>query len=436
MNHSRLLSTIGLTILSLVFLTSCFPIKQAKKTDKSLNFPRISQHSKVVSRQILDNFQSNSLTEVAVRSTVFDNISPNLNSPRSDLLTDTAKLLAGMKISNRSELALLKDTYFWYNHRLFFSSFWSQLEKQQLSPVRQWSKQELNSIDTSNSPIFYPFSHANFLQVYSLFPQAKEYILIGLEPVGNVPNLANLSTEKLENKLQNIRTYLDNIFPINDLFSFQEAQQIRDSFLDTSKSEIDRFTSLEALPVLYIFLAKTNNRIINVEYIGLDSQGKIKKFQTGMISGVKITFITQGSSNLKSLYYFSADLSNEFMETNSELVKFFAHLDRPIAYLEKAAYLMYFDSFSHIKDLILARSSYLIQDDSGIPVSVFESKQWNLKFYGNYTQPIELFKNKYQPELWNIYHSQNNIKPLTFSNGYQSQIDKSNLMLAENKFKS
>ncbi|MGF1539653.1 MAG: hypothetical protein ACFCU5_04250 [Pleurocapsa sp.] len=424
-----------MTILSLVFLASCFPNREIEKTEKSLNFARISENGKAASHQIVANLKSDSLTEITAQSTVFDDVSLNLDNPRSELLTDTAKLLAGMNISDRSELALLKDTHLWADYRVFFSSIWSQLEKQKLSPIRQWSQKELTKINLENFSVFYPFSKANFLQVYSLFPQAKEYILISLEPVGNVPDLAYLSTDKLEQEFQKIKTYLDNIFPVNDLlFSEKERENIK-RFLDTPPSEIDRLATLQALPVLYIFLAKTNNRIINVEYIGLDSQGQIKKFQPGMISGVKITFITQGSSESRTLYYFSADLSNESLETNLELLEFLKQRDRPITYLEKAAYLMYFDSFSQIKDLILSRSSYLLQNDSGIPVNVFESARWNLKFYGNYTRPIDLFKNKYQPELWNIYHSQNNIKPLTFSSGYQSQVDKSNLMLAENKLK-
>jgi hypothetical protein len=430
MNHSRLLSTTGLTVLSLV-LASCFPIAEVPKTQAHLSLARISQNTKVISNQIMTNFQSNSRAEVVVKPTVFDDINSDLDNARSDLLTDTAKLLAGIDVSDRSELALLQDTQLWSEHRYFFASVWSQLEQQQLAPSGEWSQQELFPIDTENSTIFYPFSNANFLQVYSLFPESREYVLIGSEPVGNVPNLAYLSGKNLERELQKVRSYLDNVFPINSFFSVRQNRSIRDDFLDISNSEIDRFATLQALPMLYVFLAKTNNQIVSVEYIGLDSQGQIKQLQQGMSSGVKITFVTQGSSQLRSLYYFSVDLSNEALETNPELVKFLNRRQQLITYLEKAGYLMHFDSFSQIKDLILSRSSYLLQDDSGVPIDVLKPRAWDLKFYGNYTQPLDLFKDKYQPELWHIYHSQNNIKPLTFSSGYQSQSDRSNLMLAK-----
>jgi hypothetical protein len=430
MNYSRLLSTTGLTVLSLV-LASCLPIAEAPKTQTNLGLARISQNTKLISSQIMANFQSDSRGEVVVRPTVFDDIDSDLDNARSDLLTDTAKLLAGISVSDRSELTLLQDTQLWSEHRYFFDRVWSQLEQQQLAPLGEWGQQELFPIEADNSTIFYPFSNANFLQVYSLFPDSREYVLIGLEPVGNVPNLAYLSEKKLELELQKIRSCLDNIFPINNYFSVEQNRSIRDNFLALSNSEIDRFATVQALPMLYVFLAKTNNQIVSVEHIELDARGQIKKLERGMSSGVKITFVTQGSSQLRSLYYFSADLSNEALETNPELVQFLNRRQRSITYLEKAAYLMHFDSFSQIEDLILARSSYLLQDDSGVPIDVLKQKAWDLKFYGNYTQPLDLFKDKYQPELWQIYHSQNNIKPLTFSSGYQSQSDRSNLMLAK-----
>ncbi len=420
MNQSRLLSTTGIVIVFLFFLSSCFFFTRSRQQQKAVNLDTIPQTNKTRSGRVVANFNSDRITKIANESTVFDDLHRDLDNAHSDLLTDTAKLLGGMNISNSSELALLKDTQVWSNYRHSLSSAWSRLEREQLFPIRQWSQQELKHIDTSNSTVFYPFSNGNFLQVYSLFPQGKEYVLIGLEPVGTVPNLAYLPIEKLERELQTIITYLDNIFPL-------------DYFRDRQDPD---FQTLQVLPALYVFLAKTNNQIIDVEYIKINSEGKIEKVRSGMVAGVKITFVTQGTSKPRFLYYFSADLSNVGLENTPYLVKFIKKRANLVTYIEKASYLMYFDTFSQIKNLILKRSSYLLQDDSGLPFYVFEPEQWNFKFYGKYTQPIDLFKNKYQPKLWNIYHSQNNnIKSLKFKIGYQSEIDRSNLMLAETKSK-
>lgn len=92
---------------------------------------------------------------------------------------------------------------------------------------------------------------------------------------------------------------------------------------------------------------------------------------------------------------------------------------------------MYYDSFSTIKNVILAQSQHILQDDSGMPLKSFDKQQWGLKFYGNYTQPIALFKNRYQPDLRQIYQSDKSIKPLNFGIGYKFGVNESNLMLAD-----
>ena len=420
MNQSRLLSTTGMTIILLFLLSSCFFLKELRQSKQTLDPDKISKTNKINSGRKLIKFNSDRITKIATNSKVFDDLDHNLDNLHSDLLTDTAKILAGMNITERSELTLLKHTEAWSNYSIFLNSAWSRLEREQLFPIRQWSQQELSTVDTSNSTIFYPFSNGNFLQVYSLFPQGQEFILTGLEPVGTVPNLAYLPIEKLERELQTIITYLDNIFPLEYFHDRQDPN----------------FQTLQVLPALYVFLAKTNNRIIDVDYLNINSSGKIEKVQKGMVSGVKITFITQGTSKPRFLYYFSADLSNNGLKNNSELIEFINKRDNLVTYLEKASYLMYFDTFSQIKNLILERTSYLLQDDSGIPFYVFNPEEWKFKFYGNYTQPIDLFKNKHQPKLWNIYQAyRNNIKSLNFKIGYQSEIDKSNLMLIETKSK-
>jgi hypothetical protein len=187
------------------------------------------------------------------------------------------------------------------------------------------------------------------------------------------------------------------------------------------------------LPILYIFLARTKNRILNVQYIGLDKDGKVQQFEKGMVSGVKIAFAAEGETEARNLYYFSTDLSNDGLKKRPEFVKFVNQLDNKVTYLKAASYLMHNESFSEIRNLILAGSNYLLQDDSGMPLRSFASSQWNLKFYGSYTRPIGLFSNSYQADLRKVYQSDKSIKPLNFGIGYKFGANESNLMLAAAK---
>jgi len=181
-------------------------------------------------------------------------------------------------------------------------------------------------------------------------------------------------------------------------------------------------------------MARTNNRLLEVDYIGLDKDANVKPLAEGLVPGVKIAYVPEGEKEPRTLYYFSTDLSNDGIEKHPEMAEFIAKLDNPVTYLKAASYLMYNDSFSEIKDVALSNSSYLLQDDSGMPLSSFDNEDWNLEFYGNYTTPISLFSNRYQPDLRQAYSSnQDEIKPLEFGIGYQFQVNTSNLMLAKAK---
>ncbi|RUS95620.1 hypothetical protein DSM106972_089760 [Dulcicalothrix desertica PCC 7102] len=349
-----------------------------------------------------------------------DNKEPKkeVDKSKSELLTDTAKTLAGINVDAGSKLAALQKSNSWQSHQKFYQNSWSKLDAQQLTKVRDWTKKELQNVNATSPTILYPFSGPDFLYSYSLFPKAKQFVLAGLEPVGNVPDFTSLNESQKNTKLQEARSSLYAILQ----FSFFRTNDMK---VDLEKQGV--------LPILYVFLARTNNRIQNVQYIGLDKDGKVQQFAKGMVSGVKIAFIPEGETEARDLYYFSTDLSNDGLKKRPEFVKFVNQLDNKVTYLKAASYLMHNESFSEIKNLILADSNYLLQDDSGMPLRSFASSQWNLKFYGSYSRPIGLFSNSYQADLRKIYQSNNSIEPLNFGIGYKFGVNESNLMLAAAK---
>ncbi|HEY9301359.1 MAG TPA: hypothetical protein VIQ31_34355, partial [Phormidium sp.] len=297
---------------------------------------------------------------------------------------------------------------------------------QQLSKIRNWSSNELTSLNQSSEPIFYPFSGPDFLYAYSFFPKGSDYVLAGLEPVGDIPEIEKIPPEQMDRKLQEITTSLNAILQL--------------SFFRTNDMKVD-LAEKGVLPVLFVFLARTNNKILDVQHITLQKDAKIQAFENAqkaredknLIPGIKISFLPQGESKPRTLYYFSIDLSNAALQKTPEFNTFVKQFPEPITYLKAASYLMHREDFSNIRDLILSESSNLLQDDSGMPVKYVDSSQWNLKFYGNYTQPIDLFSTRYQGDLRDIYKSDSSIKPLDFGIGYKYQVNESNLMLATSK---
>ena len=342
------------------------------------------------------------------------------DAKKSARLTDSARFLAGMKVKDAPAIAQLTKSSAWNQYAASFDKAWAKLDAQQLSKVRTWSAKELTAINQTSKPIFYPFSGPDFLYAYSFFPNGSDYVLVGLEPVGNVPDLDRLPDAQVRTKLREVYGSLNAILGL--------------SFFRTKAMKVD-LDKQGVLPILYVFLARTNNRILDVQYIRLDKDGTIQNQANNnqdksQVSGVKISFVQEGQSQPQTLYYFSTDLSDSGLQKTPGFNKFVKKMDAHATYLKAASYLMHEEKFSTIRNLILSQSSDLLQDDSGIPVKYFNRSKWNLAFYGTYTKPIDLFSKRYQPDLRKIYTSDKKIEPLNFGIGYKYRVNQSNLMLA------
>src|SRR5581483_11992407 len=86
--------------------------------------------------------------------------------------------------------------------------------------------------------------------------------------------------------------------------------------------------------------------------------------------------------------------------------------------------------FSMIRNFLLDHSGTILQDDTGIPVSYFDTKKWNLQPVGRYVGPIGIFSHAYQSRLSELFRKGNPI-PIDFGVGYRWRQNESNLLLAE-----
>ena len=103
---------------------------------------------------------------------------------------DTAKFLAGLPPSANSPLAPLTKDPAWQQHARYLDTIFAREESAKLSKVRAFSKANLTE---KHDTMLYMFSGPDFLYATSFFPGASTYVLAGLEPTGDIPQLTNLS---------------------------------------------------------------------------------------------------------------------------------------------------------------------------------------------------------------------------------------------------
>ncbi len=336
--------------------------------------------------------------------------------------TGAAKVLAGMKVPATHELAEFSNRKSVVQHRVEFDRAWGKFANDRLKPVGAFAATELNG-PAAAGPLYYPFSGPDILYALALFPQATEYVLTGLEPVGDVPDLSKLDEEQTIGSLAQLRRSLNAMLA----FSFFKTNDMREEFANNKLSGVT--------PILLIFLARNQATIGAVEPFVLEKDGNLRLTTTwshynlpsGRIPGVRITFAVPGESRERKLYYFTADISDSGLATTPQYLNWMQAYEPQVTFIKSASYLMHKSYFSRVRSFILDRSNMVLQDDSGIPLRLFPEQAWERKMYGAYAGPIPLFSNWYQPEMKTAYDKA--AMPIDFGIGYQHVSKRSNLQI-------
>ena len=330
---------------------------------------------------------------------------------------DVARFLAGMPVAPGSPLAPLTREPPWQQHAAFFEEQFSKLTVRQLQKLHAWQETNLPESLQPFPVAFYMFSGPDFLYVDQFFPRATVYVLCGKEAMGPPPDplrIANLSGAlgNLENAM---KSSLNTTYFIT-----------KDMKIDLHEQNLNG-----VLPILYTFIARADKSITNVTFGALNSSGAFEQ-KGGGIPGVRINYTDNQSGNSQTMYYFTTDISDGGIKATPGFLKFCQRLGVGPSFLKSSSYLMFENGFATIRNFILEHSKMIVQEDSGIPVAYFDPNKWNLRLFGVYLGPIELFKQHYQPRLQELFQ-QSNPPPLDFGFGYRWNYKEANLIVAERK---
>jgi hypothetical protein len=187
------------------------------------------------------------------------------------------------------------------------------------------------------------------------------------------------------------------------------------------------------LPILSL-LVRTDHQILGLRMVRVDEQGHVvawtddatgAKFRT---RGVEIEF--QGKEGPpRRLSYYSVNLDDKHLSANHGFQAYVKELGSVKTLLKATSYMTHHPEFSNIRDLILAQSEAILQDDSGIPYKFYDSAVWQVRLFGEYERPYGSFRWLEQPSLRQAYQGPG-VEPLPFRIGYGFHRVPSNLLLA------
>ena len=382
-SHKNKFNTTQVLIALMVFLTACSGNKHNEKNEKTLKVESLTEgDSLLYQSQFKDN--------------VFDR---------------RASKIAGLDMTNETDS--IKKLYDNLNND------WQRHNEKTLLPMKEWTKTEVAPyINKEHYTVFYPFSGPDIAFAETIYNNADNYILVGLEKAAS-----SSSFIFSENNIDSFLVKTPEIFFYTSRLGFFRTIDMHKQFKNTGLAD-----------VIIFYLKRINCKIMNAKSgVWNASTGEIEEVANTAEPNVFIVDFELPNHKLSHIYYFSKDLSDGNLKNDPKFFEWVAKKEKNMYTFNKAAsYLMHNDNFSLVRNFILNNSTFHIQDDTGIPYKYFLDANKKVTLYGVYNKLIKLFEKTFQPELKKSYDSLDK-RLLPFSLGYNSAHGESNLQTVRNE---
>jgi hypothetical protein len=341
---------------------------------------------------------------------------------------DFARLVAGLSLDGDSRYKKYDTLKAYKEFAGSLERSWTKIDGSRFTKMREWSKTELTEANKDNTDIFYPFSGPDFVNVYTLFPNADNYTLIGLETIIPFPDLDTYNKKMVDNYFFSVAESIEDLLEKSYFLTRRMAK-------DFQKGKAEGI-----LPALTLFVVRTGNVITNIERIDLDDNGKytLSNIDSGKttIRGVKVSFYHPSDNRPRSVSYFRQDASDDGLKKSPNFLKMLQNMPTYNAYFKSASYLLHFPYFTTMRPIVLEKARFILQDDTGMPFKFLTRDKWNITVYGVYDKPIKDFTYMGQRDLKTYYDSLkaiNGVKPMPFDLGYHWGTKDNNLIRAIKK---
>lgn len=338
---------------------------------------------------------------------------------------ETAALMSGL--AGASEGAKkLEETATWQAFAKSINSHWEAFSGAILEPMKAWAGEDLRESRQVTRTLFYPFGGPDFVTSFAFWPDAGRTVLMGLEPVGNLPDFGKEGPEWTDGFFKDFEGILSDFLKRG----YFVTEHMNEAY---GKGRVDG-----ALPVIGFFLKRTGHSIVSLRRLSVDDKGEWVETPYATIkrlprrpTGIRVDYVKTGGTVVQSVDYFSCDLADASFRKDGALFRLFAGFEGVTTFIKSGSYLLHYGDFSNIRNLILDKSLFVLEDDTGVPYRYFKHQGWGIQLYGAYAKPVEDFPAIVeQKDLQAAYEDPaGNVKKLPFHFGYRwvSKID--NLLL-------
>ena len=291
---------------------------------------------------------------------------PPGTSPYDVESTDIARVLGGMPPTRPETLAGLLATPAWRAYEAEARTRWSAAWSSRWEPVRGWAGGALKDAAGRCQTLLHPFGGADFLPAFLMFPTCEGYVLVGSEPVGQMPTFTEATPSQVAAMADEVRRSFPEVF-LAEAGSRRRAQSTP--------------AHPGALRRLLVQLAHLDARIVHASRFDLASNGR--PLEAIPIRGgnarpaaLSLTFEVPGGRP-QSLVYLPAELDDAAMRRRPG-VWTFLKIQAPFTTLLAPAGGLGGDRATVLRELVLDQSRAILQDRPVIPERLLGRRRWTV----------------------------------------------------------
>ncbi len=320
-----------------------------------------------------------------------------LNLEDKTYWNELSSYLAGISLEENNRFLPLAELNYYKAYAKSMDKAWNKINTNYISYVTNWSKEYLPEANKGN-PALYPLSGADFINLYHFYPTSPRYIMIGLETPGYVNDPILYKPEELRNAFYTLDASLNQIAVQNYFTTILMAKKFSNKYFPG------------VAPVLLVFLKRLGFEIDDLQRISLTNEGTLKEIEASEVKdspeayqGIRIIFHSKQNPKLRELIFLKLFVNENSADPSSVEGKFLSKQKRLNLVFKSAIYLMHLEKYQSFINTIVAKSDMVVEDDSGIPIRNFPSKDWDIQVFGSYTRRLSI---RYVPKEANMFKSE------------------------------
>ncbi len=343
-------------------------------------------------------------------------------------MNSIARMMAGLAPVYPAHFELA-ETAVWKAHSAAMQASWQRLNAGRVAAMSAWRDASVSPTCPSGKTLLYPFSGPDFFNAWWLFPDCENFVMFGLEHLGDAPNIEKMSKRQFPRLLADVRAATGDFIDRNYFITENMARQLHTAQLHGVVPLVMISMAISGLDILRIVPLNLPPESAAVS-AGRPARAAGRSLRP-QLRGVSIEFRVPNSPVVRRMQYFSADVTDEGLTRYPELLTYLRTLGPTTTFIKSASYLMHSREFTQIRDTLLDVSGFLVQDDSGLPYSFLAARGWQMRLHGRYDVPIPPFERAYQAALASAYSEQRpDVLPFTFGYQYHDARDeRSNVMV-------